>query len=74
MLDFIPANIRKRIYETLASLNAITAAIIPLLVATNVITDSLASQILTIAAGILSAAGFVLAARNTNVVVNDSAN
>lgn len=64
MFTFIPAAIRKKVYNWLAAVNLIVGPGLGVLVLSGVITDGVAEQVLTITAQIMSAAGFILAGRN----------
>lgn len=67
MLDFIPAVTRKRIYQWLAAINLIVGPALGVLVLSGVISDGQQQQILSVAAQIMSAAGFMLAAKKVDV-------
>lgn len=64
MLDFIPAETRKRIYQWFAAINLLVGPLLGTLVLSGVLTDAAAQQVVSIAAQIMSAAGFILAAKN----------
>lgn len=66
MLDFIPAAVRKRIYQWLAAINAIVGPVLGTLLLAGVVTDAMQQQILGIAASVMSSAAFLLAAKNTD--------
>lgn len=67
MLDFIPAHTRKRIYQWLAAINALVGPVLGTLLLAGVITDQVQQQVLGIAASLMSAGAFILAAKNTDV-------
>ena len=67
MLDFIPARTRKRIYQWLAAINALVGPVLGTLLLAGVITDQMQQQVLGIAASLMSAGAFILAANNTDV-------
>ena len=64
MLTFIAAPIRKKVYAWLAAVNLVVGPGLGVLVLSGVIGDAVAQQVLSIAAQIMSAAGFILAGRN----------
>lgn len=67
MLDFIPAVTRKKLYNWLVAINLTVGPLLGVLVMSGVIQDSLAQDILTIAAQVMSAAGFMLASKNVTL-------
>lgn len=67
MLDFIPAKIRKDIYNALTAINLIVGPVLGALVLFGVIADGQAQQILGIAAQVMSALGFILASKNVDL-------
>ena len=58
---------RKRIYDVIASLNALVATVLPVLVTSQVIPQSTASQVVQIGASVLAVAALVLARQNVSI-------
>ena len=67
MLDFIPAKIRKRIYETLAAINGAIPLILSILAIAGIVPPLSPEQIVSLSAQFMTVAGFLLAAKNVDI-------